>query len=525
MICYCIVSRGCIGQYFGSARFTIVNHCSNMKTTTLFLAVLCLASISESAAPADERRQPDSPFTHGVASGDPDQESVLLWTRLVPRDRATAKVTWEVSRDDRFTTVVASGAAAAAAENDFCVKVVAGGLEAATTYYYRFRCGQLDSGIGRTRTLPRETDHVRIGVANCGKYTGGYYHAYDALAKTDDLDVVIHLGDYIYENGPAKPGSSYYPAFLATGRQHDPPHDCVTLEDYRTRYAQYRGDPDLLRLHARHAMIAIWDDHEIAAIPKKKLPGGLPDYSSNWEEQFRNSLKAWHEWIPTRVKLNDVIYRSYQFGDLVNLLMLDTRVCGKSTVTQTEESLRDPNRHIVGDEQLQWMFDEVTQHDAAWNVIGNQLLMAEKDKGWNRWPGFPADRNRLLKFVEERQPLNVLVTTGNAHNPHHYIVRDRAQRRTLFHEVLPGSVSSGNNAEKARFDAAELKKIAARLDSMDNVLWYHSNSHGYIIIDITSERAQVDWYFVSDIRQPEYEISQPYSTTIPSLRDSDVSSR
>ena len=456
-------------------------------------------------------------FTHGVASGDPDQQSVVLWTRLVPGDSVDTFVQWQVATDSAFTHIISSGEGAARKDNDFCVKVIAEGLEAGTTYYYRFVYSETQSRVGRTRTLPAETDQVRLGVANCSKYTGGYYHAYEALSKMNDLDAIIHVGDYIYENGPSVPEGSYWAAYLATGRQHNPPRHCVSLKDYRTRYAQYRSDPALQALHAAHPMINIWDDHEIAMQPLKKTPDGLPQTRKQYEERKYNSIKAYHEWLPIRPEAFEPIYRSFQFGDVVNLMMLDTRVCCRTgEVTKTLESLQDTSRHIVGHAQLNWMFDEVLTSNAAWNVMGNQILVAEKGMGWERWQGFPADRDRLLQFIEDHRDENFLVTTGNAHNPHHYIVMNPSKTDTLIHEVLPGSISSGNNAEKARYDPDILAKEDRRLRNAENVLWFHQDSHGFLVIDATQDRARVDWYFVSTIREKEYEVFIPYSTVIES---------
>ena len=483
------------------------------KNVTLLVSLfLVIAALS-----ITNRAPVDGSFTHGIASGDPDQESVLLWTRLVREDSTRAVVRWEVADDSSFATIVARGKGEALPENDYTVKVIAGGLDAGSEYFYRFSYEDTYSLTGRTRTLPRDTDRVRIGVANCSKYTGGYYHAYDALAEHDSLDAIIHVGDYIYENGPALPGGSYYPAFQATGRQHDPPRHCVSLKDYRTRYAQYRSDPDLQKLHARYPMIAIWDDHEIAMNPLKKAPGEPAQTPEEFEQRKWNSIKAYHEWLPIRVEPFEPIYRSFQFGDIVNLMMLDIRVCCRQgKVTKTLESLQDTSRHIVGHKQLNWMFDEVLQHDAAWNIFGNQLLVSLKGMGWERWQGFPADRDRLLAFIEQEENRNFLFTTGNAHNPHHYIVFNKDKTDTLLHEVLPGSISSGNNAEKAFYDPEVLAKEDKRLSKTENVLWYHQDSHGYLVIDATRERAKVDWYFVSSIRQPGYEVSHPYGITLPS---------
>ena len=333
-----------------------------------------------------------------------------------------------------------------------------------------------------------------------------------------EVDVVIHVGDYIYENDAAREGGSYYPAFLATGRQHDPPHECFSLQDYRTRYAQYRGDTSLQKLHAKFPMIAIWDDHEIAMKKLDKKKRGYAEFGGTWQERLDNSIKAYHEWIPLRPEPGEEIYRSFQYGDLVNLLMLDTRVCCKSEVTKTEASLKDTSRHIIGNEQLQWIKDDITSKNAHWNVFGNQLLIAIKDKGWNRWPGFPYDRDRFLSFVEENEDLNVVFTTGNAHNPHHYIIFNEEKTDTLMHEFCPGSISSGNNAEKAFFDEKVLAKNAKKLDEKENLLWYHQNSHGFIVLNITEEELVADWHFVSSIRKKEFTTWIPYSVSLKSRK-------
>ena len=454
-----------------------------------------------------------SGFRHGVASGDPGRSEITLWTRLeAPAD--TTLVRWEIAKDDSFRSVVQSGQVDALRRNDFCVHVRVKGLQPSSQYYYRFRSGNDNSPIGRTRTLPVDCGRVRIAVVNCAKFEGGFYHAYRDLAERDDVDVVLHLGDYIYDNGTARPGSSYYPATLATHRRHQPPGDCKSLADYRTRYSQYRKDADLQALHARHPMVVIWDDHDIAKIPKQKRPNGLPDYESDWSDRFENSVRAWHEWIPTDVKKGERIYRSFQFGSLIKLLMLDTRVCCKSRVTKTQDSLQDPNRHIVGNQQLDWIFDEIQESSCTWNIIGNQLLFAEKDAGWNRWTGFPADRNRFLRFVSEHPSLNFIMTTGNAHNPHHYLVHD-ANRKLLFHEVLPGSVSSGNRAEKAHFDRRVIAESNRRLRDIRDLVWFKNNEHGYIVLDIQTRRAVVEWIFVSNIRKRDFTTRVGRRVTIP----------
>ena len=482
-----------------------------MKMQNNFLTILCLVlAISCQKVPKGNDSS-NNFFPHGIASGDPSTTEVVLWTRLNSLDPSNMEVKWEVSSNDDFSDIISSGSESAKEENDYCVKVITDQLKPGTHYYYRFIHEGSYSTIGRTKTLPENTDRIKIGVINCAKYTGGYYHAFDALSKMDDLDVIIHLGDYIYESGAAVEGESYWPSVQATGRQHDPLHECLSLEDYRTRYAQYHMDTVLQNLHAKFPMIVIWDDHEIAMKPLKKLKDGTMEYGGDWQGRLNNSIKAYHEWLPLRPEPFDDIYRSFQFGDLVNLMMLDARVCCKDDVDKTIESLADTSRHIVGNKQLDWIENEVITNNAKWNIFGNQLLIAEKDMGWNRWPGFPQDRNRLLKFIEENPAKNFVVTTGNAHNPHHYVVFNEDKTDTLFHELLPGSISSGNNAEKAHYDSVIIANEDKRLREADNVLWFHQDSHGFIVLDATPDRLQADWYFVSDIRKKDYELSKPYS--------------
>lgn len=478
----------------------------------------CIGALLVSSQPRQDRHVTQG-FTHGIASGDPGKNSVVLWTRYVDQ-QDSVELTYEVSDDKQFQEILRSGKAVSYKANNYCVKVIADGLLPGQPYFYRFREGQILSDIGQTKTLPLDSKKLTIGVVNCAKYTGGYYHAYDALAKMEDIDVVIHLGDYIYENGPSTPKSSYWQAFQATGRQHDPMHECVTLTDYRTRYAQYRSDTSLQKLHARFPMIPIWDDHEIAMKQHKKNEAGKQVFNENWEDRRDHSIQAYHEWLPLKPNAFDPIYRSFQFGDLVNLLMLDTRVCCRSAVDKTKESLQDTSRHIIGNQQLRWIVEEVETHESAWNVFGNQLLISEKGMGWNRWPGFPYDRDRFLAFVESNPSKNFVFTTGNAHNPHHYLVFNEDQTDTLLHELLPGSISSGNNAEKARFDTDILLKEEQRLTAAENVRWFDQNSHGFIVLEIEKEKLEATWYAVSSIWTESYELRQAYSFSIPTNNQS-----
>lgn len=474
---------------------------SMKKLISLSLIACCYFSCKP---PYDHGSKPC--FSHSVASGDPQLHGVVLWTKLDSIVGESAPLSWEIATDFTFQNITNHGETNALAKDGFICKVIADQLQAGTTYYYRFKHQDQYSPTGRTRTLPEKADTIRLGIVNCSKYTGGFYNAYQALATIENIDAVVHLGDYIYESGPTTDSSSYWPAFVATGRQHDPMHECMTTEDYNTRYSQYKKDEDLQLLHERYPMIVIWDDHEIPGWGKK----------GDWQERKKVAIKAYHDWLPTTPGLNLDIYRSFQFGNLVNLLMVDPRHCCKDKPVKKKEALKDTSRHIIGNKQLKWIQNDILKNHAAWNVFGNPLLFALKGNGWERWQGYPYDRDRLLNFMQENDNLNYLFVTGNAHNPHHYIVMNEEKTDTIFHELLPGSISSGNNAEKAFYDPEIIAKEEERLKNEDNVLWFHQDSHGFIVLEITKDKVTAKWYFVSTIKSKDYKLTQPYTAIIKS---------
>jgi alkaline phosphatase D len=261
---------------------------------------LSLAGLAAAPAAASAPTKPAPRFAHGVASGDPQQDRVILWTRLTSTDGASRSVAWEVARDEAFTSLAAKGTAVAAADRDFTVKVDVTGLSPGTDYFYRFRAGAAVSPVGRTRTLAAgAAQEVVLAVASCTLYPNGYFHAYQAIAEEPRLDVVLHLGDYIYEFG--RRGFASQLAF-AIDRESQPAHELLTLEDYRRRHAQYRTDPDLAALHAKMPMIAVWDDHDFA---DNAWSGGAVNHDPATEGSFTArraaAVQAYREWLPVRL--------------------------------------------------------------------------------------------------------------------------------------------------------------------------------------------------------------------------------
>ena len=340
--------------------------------------------------------EPVPQYGYGVASGDPLADRVILWTHARYADRDDeVKLVWEVARDAAFAQIVATGRVSAGAATGHTAKADATGLSAGQSYYYRFRHDVDDqdparrSPVGRTRTLPASgASSLALAVLSCSNYPAGYFHAYAEAARSE-AQYAVHLGDFIYEYGPG----GYASADAAgLGRVVQPASECLTLADYRARYAQYRSDPDSKVLAAAMPLIAIWDDHEIA---NDAWSGGAENHDPATEGAFTArrdaAVKAWHEWLPVRAPdaANPLkIWRSFDFGGLAALHMLDTRLIGRdrqiefadlqnpATAQAALAALASPDRRLMGAEQLGWLQRQMAGSQATWQVLGQQVLMA-----------------------------------------------------------------------------------------------------------------------------------------------------
>ena len=335
------------------------------------------------------------PFLHGVASGDPLADAVIIWTRITPTNEATPgsgvgpplAVDWEIARDPEFDMVVDSGTRLVNSTTDHTLHVDVKDLTAGTDHWYRFHALGHTSPVGRTRTLPAidaPLGNLRLGVVSCAEWEFGYFAAYRHLARRDDLDAILHLGDYIYEFGrdyssfAATPGATLDPP-----RNHEPPHELHALADYRTRYGQYHGDPDLQALHAAHPFILMYDDHEIA---NDTWSDGAEQHDAS-EGDFAlraaEARRAWREWLPLRppdAADLDRAYRRVRFGDLVDMWVVDTRrhrsehaqnaIIGYFSVDPAVDS---PDRTLLGAAQLAWLLDGFNRSEAAWKVLGSPV--------------------------------------------------------------------------------------------------------------------------------------------------------
>ena len=391
------------------------------------------ASDTSTTGPAETTTAPPvpalsgPPFTLGVASGDPDAESVVLWTRLAPEPTAgggmpaeDVPVRWEIAADEAFQTVVAADVATAEARYGHSVHVVVEGLEAATEYWYRFRAGEHMSQMGRTRTAPDgAAESVRFAFGSCQNWEAGFWPAHDHLAQ-EDLDLVLWLGDYVYEGAAGTGGV----------RQHDGPEP-TTLEAYRNRYGLYKGDPALQAAHAARPWLVIWDDHEVENNYASDSPqdGGPADA---FLERRAAAYQAWWEHMPVRLDPPQgpslAINRVVRWGDLLSVFAVDTRQyrsnqpCGgDSDLGEGCPEREDPARTMLGDEQETWLAEEMTGSDATWNVLANQVIFSPSPItvgattifNLDQWDGYPAARDRVLDILAGTQ--NAVIVTGDIH--------------------------------------------------------------------------------------------------------------
>ncbi|TMO42073.1 alkaline phosphatase [Pseudoalteromonas sp. S4389] len=381
-------------------------------------------------------------FDHGVASGDPLADSLIIWTRITPLENVTSvNVVWQASTDANFTTISHDGETQVSDATDFTLKVDLQGLDANTTYYYRFISNGKTSPTGAGKTLPTDNiEQVKFAVVSCANYPAGYFHVYGEIAKQTDLDAVLHLGDYIYEYGNTGYATENA-AELGRLLPDDNSDEIISLADYRKRYAHYRKDENLQAAHSHCAFITVWDDHEITNDTWRSGAENHNDGEGEFSERKMHALQAYFEWMPIRnVADKERIYRRFEFGNLVSLHMLDTRVLARdeqvnyadfdltSSQGQTDfvAAISSPTRALLGSEQLTWLTDGLTTATTQWQVLGQQVLMTKMH--------LPFEILQLL--------MNIQVTQASGADPSALL----AQANTLFSELaqIKGRILAGD---------------------------------------------------------------------------------
>lgn len=460
-------------------------------------------------------------FRHGVASGDPLADRVILWTRVTPaRDVGAIAVRWAIARDPAMRDLAARGDTSTDAARDFTVKLDATGLVPATTYYYRFESLGDASPVGRTRTLPAgPVEHLRLAAFSCANVAWGRFHAYRLAAARSDLDLVLHLGDYLYEHANGTYGDG-----RALGRVPEPDRECTTLGDYRTRHAQYKRDPDLQALHRVHPMIAVWDDHEIANDAfRDGAENHQPESEGDWPARRAAAVRAYLDWMPVRETpaiAGGCLQRSFRLGDLAHLVMLDTRLCGRDAKVSARDAakLREPSRSILGRSQEEWLMRELEvaqRQRVPWKLVGQQVMMAQlvgpdgAIRNPDQWDGYPMSRERLLDAIERARASGVLVLSGDIHSswandlvrapfgPSRY--DPSTGEGVLGNEIVTPAVSS-----RGLLEAGEAATRASAVQATHaHVRGCELHRRGYVVLDLTRERAQADWMWTSDPEEPE----------------------
>ncbi|WP_086827518.1 alkaline phosphatase [Streptomyces sp. NRRL B-24572] len=511
-------------------RRTVVKAAAATAVVAPALLGAAAPALADSGAPA---------FLHGVASGDPLPDGVLLWTRVTPTPEAVpgsglgpdVQVGWELAEDRAFARVVASGTTTASAASDHTVKADVRGLRPATAYWFRFTAGDVVSPAARTRTAPAvdsAAPGVRFGVVSCSNWESGHFSAYRHLAARSDLDAVLHLGDYIYEYA-----SGAYPEAKYVVRQHEPRHEIVSLADYRTRHGTYKTDADLQAMHAAHPIVAIWDDHEFA---NDAWSGGAenhtPGTEGDWAARVAAAKQAYFEWMPVRTSTEGTVFRRLRFGKLADLHLLDLRSFRSAQAKAGSGTVDDPERSITGRAQLDWLKAGLAGSNATWQLVGTSVMISPVAFGSlpaylleplaellglpkegmavnvDQWDGYTDDRKELLAHLTERAIRNTVFLTGDIHMAWANDVPVKAATYPLSAsaatEFVVTSVTSDNLDDLLHVAPGTVSLVASAAVKTANrhVKWVDMDHHGYGVLDVTAARSQMDYYTVSDKTDP-----------------------
>lgn len=472
-------------------------------TLTPLLILVCLLSCDSRA---DKPSEQISIFQHGVASGDPLNDRVIIWTKVTPPDTlSSVEVNWEVATDSTFSGILKYGKYTTVADQDYTVKIDVKGLNPGMKYHYRFSALGETSPPGQTKTASLYTNQLVFAVVSCSNYEWGYFNAYGRIADRQDIDAVIHLGDYIYEYGVGVYGDT------TLGRINEPRTEIITLDDYRTRYSLYRKDKDLQRVHAAHPFIVIWDDHEIANDSYKSGAQNHQEDEGSYESRKTAARKAYYEWMPIRE--GEKLYRKFSFGEMADILMLDERLEGRSKqlANMNDPAYESDDRSMLGTEQFDWLTAHLRSSTAKWKIIGNQvifsdlnrsLLFPKQPKNMDSWDGYPAEKRAIARQIVDNKIENVIWITGDTHSSWAFnTVVEGVGEEALAVEFGVTSVNSANYDERASIDTV---RMAEQLYLKGNPHLKYNNlaDHGYLLLRLKSDEAKAEYYFVETVKEP-----------------------
>ncbi len=500
-------------------------------------------------------------FLHGIASGDPTANAVILWTRLTPDEgnfQGNVDGKWEISDSKTFAKIVQNGVFQTSPRKDYTVKIDAIDLQSGQNYYYRFHVGDTFSPIGKTKTLPTgRLENARLAVVSCSNYPFGFFNVYDHIARQGHFDAVVHLGDYFYEYGRDGYGGQ---VGVKIGREHEPAHEVLSLDDYRTRHAQYKSDVSAQSMLASCALICIWDDHETANDSWKTGAQNHNEGEGSWDERRANAMQAYYEWMPVRDpavgQAREALFRNYEFGDLFSLTAIETRLTARTqpidyadhvSSLRTREgiqnffvkTLNDPRREMMGETQKTFVGNALKQSkdkNISWRLIANQVLMARtttpnltayKDEDFvkelekifpqiheyialspiglplnpDAWDGYPQARERFYAMVQEQGVQDILVLTGDTHDAWANTLHTTSGTSMGVELGTSGVTSPGTGV----YFGSASQDFSKRLNEKNPEIIYHNNEHhGYIDLTLSHTEGRVDFVNVSTVYAPTY---------------------
>ena len=485
-------------------------------------------------------------FEHGVASGDPLADGFVIWTRVSAAAGESVGVTWKVASDASMASILSEGVTRTGPDSDYTVKVDVRGLPSGVQLFYQFSAESVESPIGKSRTLPSgDVEEARFAVVSCASYPTGYFHVYREIANRDDIDAVVHLGDYIYEYGVGEYATEHAEEL---SRVPDPPGELMTLSDYRRRHAQYKADPDSRAMHAAHPIISIWDDHEIANDAWRNGAENHNDDEGAWTARRDAAIKAYFEWMPIRGEVDGGdtrIFRQFRYGNLLSLIMLDTRLHGRDKQPQLSEDmtqddidkvLNQPDRRLLGGDQENWLRGALERAvGTTWQLIGQQVMVSrlrspdldplldlERPFAVSRevleysiamsktnppllldtWDGYGAARQNFLADLKAGAS-NPVVLSGDLHTSLAGNLVPDGEKIPVAVEYMTSSVTSPGFAEYL----PEKRPGAVRdatLDLNSDLQYMETDRRGWLCMTLTPSTCAGEWHLIDGLRSREY---------------------